>query len=63
MVLFIGLYFLLLVFGLNVEFIVVVVCVFVLGLVWGLFLYFVVDFLFWVVVVVGVGGGLLGVFE
>ena len=63
MVLFIGLYFLLLVFGLNVEFIVVVVCVFVLGLVWGLFLYFVVDFFFWVVVVVGVGGGLLGVFE
>ena len=61
MVLFIGLYFLLLVFGLDVEFIVVVVCVFVLGLVWGLFLYFVVHFLFWVVVVVG--GGLLGVLE
>ena len=61
MILFIGLYFLLLVFGLDVEFIVVVVCVFVLGLVWGLFLYFVVHFLFWVVVVVG--GGLLGVLE
>lgn len=61
MVLFIGLYFLLLVFGLDVEFIVVVDCVFVLGLVWGLFLDFVVHFLFWVAVVVG--DGLLGVLE